>query len=203
MPPPNPDLYPPGAAPIAKGSSTKSEVAVEAQPDSGRSGGGRSARRRTARFIQRDANATQIKMGADGRLPDLALQQREKRAESAERGSQSHPLLLIGVLCVSVVLSVLILLVEEPAPGVSGGKTAARQTVQATFDSWDPADPPDQEVRDLLARALQAYNQGDLREERHYYRQVMDRLNREDAPKYGGFTGDDETLQQALSELLR
>jgi len=156
-----------------------------------------------ARFIERDPNATEVKLGSDGQLPDLALNAETKHEEAAEKSTSASPLVLIGVLCVSVLTSVGILIVDEPTGGVGQGKTEARQALQATFDSWDDGNPPNREVRDLLALVIQAYNRGDLQEERGHCRKLMDFLNREDAPKYGGFTGSDGPLKEALSELLR
>jgi hypothetical protein len=156
-----------------------------------------------ARFIERDPNATEVKLGSDGQLPDLALNAETKHEEAAEKSTSASPLVLIGVLCVSVLTSVGILIVNEPTGGVGQGKAEARKTLQATFDSWDDDNPPNRAVRDLLAQVIQAYNRGDLQEELGYCRQLMDFLNREDAPKYGGFTGNDGPLKEALSELLR
>ncbi|MFO7902383.1 MAG: hypothetical protein R6U98_06975, partial [Pirellulaceae bacterium] len=59
------------------------------------------------------------------------------------------------------------------------------------------------EIRWLLGRALQAYNRGKSEEEKKYYREILNVLNREDAPKYGGFTGRDRQIKELLGELLR
>ena len=157
----------------------------------------------TARFIQRDANATQVKLGADGQLPDLALATQEKRIDSGSESKASNPWVLISVLCISVLMSVLILVIDEPLPGNAPGKGAARQKLQSIFTAWDRNDAPAREIRDLLARTSQAYNRGDYEKEEKYYRQILDLLNREDAPKYGGFSGDDNTLKETISEMLR
>ena len=83
------------------------------------------------------------------------------------------------------------------------GKAEARQKLELIFNSWDTSNQSADEIRELLARALRAYNRGDFEQEREFYRQTMDLLNREDAPKYGGYTGDDSTLKEVLSELLQ
>lgn len=226
--PPNPDLYPPGTAPPAQTTSPQApsskpalsksappqpaaSEAAQSQPEPPRSDAtiekppkaAKTVETSTARFIKRDANATQVKLGADGQLPDLALATQEKRVEGGDDSKTSNPWVLISVLCISVLMSVLILVIDEPMPGTAEGKGAARQKLQSIFASWDRNDAPAHEIRDLLARASQAYNRGDYEQEEEYYRQILDLLNREDAPKYGGFSGDDNTLKETISEMLR
>jgi hypothetical protein len=157
----------------------------------------------TARFIQRDVNATKVELGEDGQLPDLALAKRDRRDDVATEAKTSNPWLLIAVLCTSVSLSVLILLVDQPGPAQNRTRADALEQVESIFASWDRTDASALEVRDLLASALQAHNRGDNEQECEYYRRVLDYLNREDAPKYGGFSGDDKKLKELLNELLR
>ncbi len=196
--PQNPDLYPPGAVPTVQPASSSSDSQIEEPPKSAPQ-----TRLQTARFIERDANATNVKLGADGQLPDLALATQERRVEAGSESDSSHPWVLISVLCISVLLSVLILVIDEPLPGHTSDKAEARQKLEAIFASWDRTDAAAREIRDLLARALQAYNRGDSAQEKEYYRQILNLLNREDAPKYGGYTGNDKMLEETLSELLR
>lgn len=198
VPPPNPNLYPPGTAPPEPDSTDSPDANIE-RPSKRNSPSGS----QTARFIERDANATRVKLGADGQLPDLALSTQEKRVDEVDESNSSRSWVLIAVLCVSVLMSVLILVIEEPVAGNGAGKAQARQKLESIFKSWDSSNASAQEMRDLLARALRAYNRGDYEQEREYYRKTMDLLNREDAPKYGGYTGDDSTLKGVLSELLQ
>jgi hypothetical protein len=199
VPPPNPDLYPPG--------STPSAPATPARPPEATTAGGSppssTAESQTARFIQRDANATRVKLGADGQLPDLTLSTQEKRVDTVDEAGSSRSWLLIAVLCVSVLSSILILVIEEPTASETAGKAHARRQLEEIFASWDLSNDSAREIRDLLAHALRAYNRGDYEQEKQYYRQTMDLLNREDAPKYGGYTGDDRKLEEVLGELLQ
>lgn len=188
---------PPATAPAAKQPAAGSAPAKRSErPEA-------SARRHTARFIERDANATQVQLGADGQLPDLALSTEQDRKAESEQSQSTNPLVLVAVLGVSVILSVFMLVVDQSSPQSTPAKTVARRTLQQVFDSWDREKPPNREIRDLLARAFQAYNCGDVSQEKKFYRQVMDILNREDAPKYEGYTGSDSRLKEALNELLR
>ena len=158
----------------------------------------------TARFIQRDVNETKVTLGEDGQLPDLALKKHEKRDDAERDSANSNPWLLITALCFSVIMSVAILLVDEPGASQKIDKVDAHQQLEQIFAAWDnTTEPVAIEMRDLLARALQAHNRGDDEEEQELYRSLLDLLNREDAPKYGGFSGEDEQLNELLCDLLR
>ena len=209
----NPHYYPPGEGPQASGAATDTDTA-EAEPDVATKPDTEpvpeeptrpkpAESHHTARFIKRDPNATQVQLGEDGQLPDLALSEQKKREGAGEGTKSASPLLLIGVLVMSVVMSVLILVIDEPVAGTSENQMTARQTIENIYETWEPDEPADREILDLLALAIQAYNRGDLKQERAYYRQVLNLLNREDAPRYGGYSGDDETIKEALGRLLR
>jgi hypothetical protein len=158
----------------------------------------------TARFIQRDINETKVTLGADGQLPDLALTTHENRDDAASESTASNPWVLIVVLCGSVLMSLAMLLIDEPGGTSSAAKADTHTQLQQIFAGWEaPAEPEAAKMRGLLARALQAHNRGDEAEERELYRQLLDLLNREDAPKYGGFSGEDEQLHELLNDLLR
>jgi hypothetical protein len=198
VPPPDPNLYPPGTTPPVAAAQQSTDDASVAKARKRQSTGAQ-----TARFIERDANATRVKLGADGQLPDLALNTHEKREDTAAESTSSRSWVLIMVLCLSMLMSVLILVIEEPTASNTAGKTQARQRLESIFQSWDQTNESAREIRDLLARALRAYNRGDYDQEKQFYRETMDLLNREDAPKYGGYTGDDGRLKAVLSELLQ
>jgi hypothetical protein len=198
VPPPNPNLYPPGSTPPAASPQQAPDVANVAKAQERQSTGSQ-----TARFIERDANATRVKLGADGQLPDLTLSTHEKGDDTTGEPSSSRSWVLIAVLCLSMVMSVLILVIEEPTASNTADKAQARKQLEAIFQSWDTTNESALEIRKLLARALRAYNRGDYEQEKQFYRETMDLLNREDAPKYGGYTGDDGRLKAVLSELLQ
>jgi hypothetical protein len=199
VPPPNPHLYPPGSQPPAPADSPRPpEKTADNRPPSRPA-----AASQTARFIQRDANATRVKLGADGQLPDLTLSSQERRVDKEDEADSSRSWLLVAALCFSVLASILILMIEEPTASHTASKVRARQQLEEIFTSWDLSNASTREIRDLLAHALRAYNRGDYEQERQYYRETMDLLNREDAPKYGGYTGDDRRLKEVLGELLQ
>ncbi len=224
VPLPNPDLFPPDSGPTYRSApaagtptprkrafrKTSSPNAPSAGPSPAGAGDTNAPPTHdpdrdptTARFIEREANATNVKLGADGRLPNLALATQEKRADVGSESKGTNPWLMIVVLGISILMSVLILVIDEPVPGSAPGKSEAHQKLETVFASWERTDAPAREVRDLLALALQAYNRGDAKREKEYYRKILDRLNAEDAPRYGGYSGNDIKLKEAIGELLR
>ncbi len=229
VPIPNPDLFPPDSGPTYRPATSPGKMAAgqktfrQTAPATGSSSTGSSSTgssstesdvgappthdperdTQTARFIEREASATNVKLGADGRLPDLALATQEKRVDVGNASKSSNPWLLVAVLGISVLMSVLVLVIDEPQPGRTPGKSAAHQELSTIFAAWERTDAPAGEVRDLLAHALQAYNRGDSKREKECYRQILDLLNAEDAPRYGGYSGNDIKLKEAIGELLR
>lgn len=203
--PPDPNLYPPGAAPTSQSGSAVVERGSPKPSGQSKSWKTKKAQTpQTARFIERDANATNVTLGADGQLPELALASEEHQPESVSDSESSYPWLMMVVLCVSVLVSVLILVVDDPSQlGAGGGAEDRHAELVEILESCEGADPAVHEIRRLLAHALQAYNRGDSREEKKYYRQILNVLNREDAPKYGGFSGRDKELKELLGELMR
>ena len=204
--PPDPNLYPPGAVPPAHSSSASPRPRFKQRLKDGKaSRPPKGSEVQTARFIERDPNATNVTLGADGKLPELALASEEKHGNVAAESDSSSPWMMIGVLCVSVLLSVLILLMDEPPGfGIGADRETPHAHLEEIFTSLDDAaDGPVGEMRYLLGHALRAYNRGDRDQEERCYRQLLDLLNREDAPRYGGFSGRDGELKELLGELLR
>ena len=78
--------------------------------------------------------------------------------------------MLITVLCFSVIMSVAILLIDEPNQAQSIDKVDAHEQLEQIYTSWDAsAEPEAAQMRELLARALQAHNRGDNVEEREMF----------------------------------
>ncbi|MFW6169154.1 MAG: hypothetical protein ACODAD_01605 [Planctomycetota bacterium] len=203
--PSDPNLYPPGAAPTGQSGAAVGEPGTN-KPSPGAKPWKTKARKtpQTARFIERDANATNVTLGADGQLPELALASEESQPQSVTDSDSSYPWLMIVVLCLSVLLSVLILVIDNPSQFGTGYQAEDRHAkLVGILESCDGDEPAVRETRRLLGRALQAYNRGNSAEEKKYYRDILNVLNRENAPKYGGFTGRDKQIKTLVSELLR
>lgn len=172
-------------------------------------------RAETATFIADEAVETRVQLGADGRLPALRFETQAAEQERQEpQARESNPLLLIGVLCFSITLS-LILLVFDPQGGgpTSEAKDAARYAILREYVQ-KPSVP--QRVREPLRKALEAFHRNDDAGEKRLYREVLrmlkdesvrDPKNPEDlkgltGPRKAGSPPNDLHLEQQLATLL-
>jgi hypothetical protein len=187
----------------------------ETPPDAPVSGGFRVApppsdrRGQAAKFIVENAAETQLQLGTDGRLPELRFEDIEDEDDLQQpEARDSNPLLLIGVLCFSITLSV-ILLVFEPtsAPTNSASKWQARAQIQRSYFGTGPDLKPHER---RLREALQAFHRGDSVTERRLYREVLNMLKDESHRGAAGLTGpkaaqnppNDRHLEEQLATLL-
>jgi hypothetical protein len=163
----------------------------------------------TAKFVAGEAAETRVQLGADGRLPELVVPERNTEREQEQTGPrESKPLLLIGVLCFSITLSI-IMLVFEPSQHNSRSfdKAEARRVIAAYYTGVGPDLKPFQKK---LREALQAYHREDFDTERRLYRQVLNMLHDESNPDVDGLTGwrvadgppNDLHLEQQLAKLM-
>lgn len=156
------------------------------------------------------ANPTErrINLGADGRLPELVLQEGTKSENVAASPRTTNPLVLVAVLSVSFGLSALMLLMDtETRRSESEQQAQARDELTLHYtQSIRRLEPYQEELR----RALQFHNQGKYAEERRCYRIVLDLLHEEHRDNLKGLTGvhrgltppSDEHLELLLSQLL-
>ena len=171
---------------------------------------------KAAKFVTGGATTTRINLGADGQLPELVVEDKEKPKESAESKATSKPLMLAVALCVSVAISVAMLFLEsERKPTASRGKAAARQEVAKYYlgGNQDPNSEdakPLYEYQRLLRKALSAESRGDKQTAKIIYRRVLDMIHSEEKTDSIGLTGpriavsppSDTHLKKQLSILL-
>lgn len=157
-----------------------------------------------------DQAATNVQLGADGHLPELHLQEVAKKEVEEIDTAPKKPLLVIGALVASFVMSIGLLLIDtsekktEPAT-----KDAARAAVAKHYLS-PPAKGELKPYQKLLREALQAHNRKDYATERRRYRQVLNLLRAENNSDTRGLTGlrsskvepNDKMLEDHLSNLL-
>lgn len=164
--------------------------------------------RKQPRFIAADSNRSRFQLGADGNLPQLALQEASgKREQMQEQASSSNPLMLIIVLGISLTMSVVMLLVDFDNAGQRITESAAREQLEMHYvgSEGDPAP-----YQRLLRQALQAHSRGDYNTERRRLREVLDMLHSEGKNRFTGLTGvpdadyppNDAHLEQQLARLL-
>jgi DNA-directed RNA polymerase subunit RPC12/RpoP len=162
-----------------------------------------------AKFIAAQTAQTQVQLGADGRLPVLLFENRVAEPDSRETATRdSNPLLLIGVLCFSVTLSVLLLVFDpQQVQSNDAAKDEARHWIVTRYIGAGPHLKPHEK---RLREALQAFHRGDFATERRMYRDVLDMLRDESHRGAVGLTGprraldppNDHHLEQLLATLL-
>jgi len=163
--------------------------------------------KRTARFIAAEAAASAIQPAADGKLPELRLDEGQEIQAAEAKGVTVNPLVLLGVLCLSVVLSVMAVLVdfEDTGGGDSRRKAEARAFVETNYFSGMDKHKPLEPYQIYLREAQQAFARGDRRTERQMYRKVLELLQAERGTFERGLTGsrsNDKALEQRLVILL-
>ncbi len=163
------------------------------------------ARKKVAHFITAEAADSTLRLAADGKLPELHLE--EVAGKKAEAKSKSmNPLVVAAALSVSVTLSAVLLLVGTGQPSAAGSQQKAlmRQKIEANYFSAD--ENKELEAYQVLLRdAQRAFTRGDYRSERQDYRRVLDMLRAERGSQEKGLTGSrtrDHELEDAISVLL-
>lgn len=166
------------------------------------------ASKKTAKFITADATESNIHPLADGKLPELALNEGQQ-ADKAEKGGRTvSPLVLMLVLASSVVMSIMIVVVDWGPIGAGNSQIKAEARARIRADYFDNMDrnTPLAPYQIYLRDAQQAHSRGEFRTERELYRKVLDLLKAERSPLARGVTGSqsrDKTLERYVTTLLR
>ena len=159
-------------------------------------------KKNVARFIT-DQGGPLVELGADGHLPELALQDDPNRKEKQAKPQQSNSALLYSVLGLSFVASLAMLFAEADPPSVSElSKAEAREEIVRFFGS-DEKDL-EQWQRQLRAARL-AHSRGDAETELATYRRVLAVLKSEDRDPHVGITGHlttDEELKRLIGIII-
>lgn len=180
--------------------------------------------RKTARFISAEAAQSTLKIAEDGQLPELQLQEGRKKEKADAETATVNPLVLFGVIALSVVLSIFLVLYDPGSEDAAARqkKQQARERIELEFFAdqahyVDPENaPPLKLYQRLLREAQRAYRRGDHASQRNMYRKVMDLLRAEQGTaaagtdrfgrgKFKGVTGSperDDDLKDLLSTLL-
>lgn len=161
-------------------------------------------KRQTARFITEQGKSL-VELGADGQLPELALDEDAGTKQKSDKPKQSSPSLMYGMLAFSFLATLAMLLIDI-APGQSGAvsKSDARTEVTRFYGGADDKvslRPFQKRLRSAqLARA-----QRDFEKERRLYLQVLSELNAEDRDLNIGVTGSlngDVELKKLIGILI-
>ncbi len=163
--------------------------------------------RKTARFIAPEAANSTLEVAEDGKLPELALRDSNRKSKPRNESTTINPLVLFLVLASSVVMSVFLVMMDSsPADeSLARQKARARQAIERDF-----LPPPGEETPEvyesLLREALLEHSRQNYRQERRLYRRVLALLRAELPDAHDGVTGSryrDQELEQWLTVLLR
>ena len=165
------------------------------------------AQKRVARLVTAEAADSTLRLAADGKLPELALEETTSQRQET-KAKAVNPLFLFIVLSVSIVFSVLFVLVDWGPSKASllQKKAAMRQKIEEQYFGSENIDNKDLEpYQRLLRDAQRAHTRGEYMMERRKYRRVMEMLREERGSLEKGLTGSrtrDKELEEALSALL-
>ena len=161
--------------------------------------------RAVAKFITDRPGETLVRLGEDGHLPELALQEASApKTDKSKRKTQGNPALVYGALGFSLLASIAMLFLEPQSfDAGSTSKAGARDAIVKNFigDNKGPTKP----YQRLLREAGLAHSRGDFAGERSAYLNVLSLLNSEDKNPFTGITGsarEDEDLKKYLAVLL-
>jgi hypothetical protein len=158
-----------------------------------------------ARFIPAEAAQSKLKPADDGKLPGLQLHETAGGGRQ-EKAHGTNPLVLIGLLSLSVVATVVIAFSDfQPSDHSSeNDKAAARWKIGEDYfaDLGNQALKPYQVY---LRKAQQAHVRGDAKAEHAMYHKVLDLLRAERLPgeSLTGTLQRDEKLEEYLVTLLQ
>lgn len=200
------------APPIQESPPAQSPAAQSPAAES-RSAATRTPRRPTrAKLITPDSAETRVQLDADGELPHLHLRDDPKKPKEDESAGGSNPLLLIGVVCASITMSVILLFVEpNSARDESQSKTEAREQIRLYYWGAPSLQGPLAAYQKKLREAIQAHHRADYNAEVARYREVLRMLHDESIQDATGLTGvkqhgappNDRHLEELLATLLR
>jgi hypothetical protein len=153
-----------------------------------------------ARFITDQAGDPLVKLGSDGHLPDLELQEGIAAvSQKKPRDEHSNSMMLIAIFVVSVGMSMGMMLLDlEPPTSTASQIQIARQAVGIFYGNDQiPLEP----YQRMLRRASWAHSQGDFAGEKAIYRQILSMLRAENQNSVTGLTRLPLEVQRKFDEL--
>jgi hypothetical protein len=170
--------------------------------------------RKVARLVSADAAESSLKIAPDGQLPNLQLQDVDKKDKGQGKSRSIPPLVLVAAWVFSVVMTVAIVMFSgnnSESEALSQEKARAMKEIEEQYFG-DPSHVALLPYQQLLRDARQARAREDIKAEKLYYRQVLDLLRTEahagqSSPKHleKGVTGtreDDRKLEKLIITVL-
>ncbi len=161
------------------------------------------AGRKVARLISAETAQSVLQPAADGKLPDLRLQEAGEGRPAEAKSRSVNPLLLYGALTLSAVMSLVLVLMDLGSPGqeTSTEKDRARQQIELKFFGGG-ADPADlKPFQKYLRDAKQAHTDHNGKAEHDCYEKVLQMLRAERGPEERPLTGNPETDKELESRI--
>ena len=123
--------------------------------------------KKVARFVTAEAAQSTLNLAENGKLPELHLEEAAK-AKSQQDGVTVNPLVLLGLVCLSVVSSVLLVFYtpEQETSSHSSRQAEARRIIEMEYFADLDSPAPRQPYQILLREAQRAYARGDRETER-------------------------------------
>ena len=140
--------------------------------------------RKVARFVTADAAESSLKIAPDGQLPNLQLQDVDKKDKSQGKARSIPPLVLVAAWVFSVLMTIAIFMFSgnnSDSAALTREKAHAMQEIEDQYfgDPWHPGAQGLLPYQLLLREARQARARNDLKAEKQCYRQVLDLLRTE------------------------
>lgn len=153
-----------------------------------------------ARFIRDKSGDALVRLGEDGKLPELSLAEIDQVKTETREKKKSNPAVLYAVLGFSFFMSLAMLLLDSEGSNVnSTKKTQAR----AKLVSYLGSDEGELKLyQKELRSARLAHARGDYGDEKQHYRHVLKLLNSEDLNPNVGVTGKGPAADQELRKLI-
>jgi len=162
---------------------------------------------KVARFISAEATRSTLKLAEDGQLPELHLRDGDQQEKTGDKSKSVHPLVLIGALSLSVLLSIAMVLMDTGPQSASKAqlRAEARQLIEENYFGRTQSKTPLEPYQELLREAQREHDRGDDKAAQKLYREVLKLLRAERLPTEGGLTGSqtrDEKLKEQINVLL-
>ena len=162
---------------------------------------------KVARFISAEAARSTLKLAEDGQLPELHLRDGDQQEKTRQKPKSVHPLVLIGALSLSVLLSIMMVLMDTGPQSASKAqlRAEARQYIEEYYFGRTQGKKPLEPFEKLLREAQREHDRGDDKAAQKLYREVLNLLRAERGLTEGGLTGSqtkDDKLEEQIKLLL-
>lgn len=200
----------------ASASATENATLTSSNPTDGTNSGDKLRRKKagssekqdrksvTAKFITDGPGDPLVKLGEDGHLPELQLEDGKKRPGVQQEAKKTNPVWLVLILSIAFGLSALMLFIDFENLGSSAHEKAAARGELVSYYAEGEGTIATYQVH--LRQAQRARSRRDYTGEKAEYRKVLQMLRAEGKNPYTGVTGSearDKKLEELMGILLK